>query len=136
MAPRGRAAAGGVAYFAIVFSCAFALGTVRVLLVTPRLGPLIAVLVEAPLVLAISWLACGWCVRRLGIGRVALERLAMGLVAFVVLMTAELGLAVTLFGQTAGAWAHAFQTAPGVIGLLAQMAFALVPLAQRIRPAE
>ena len=60
----------------------------------------------------------------------------MGLVAFVVLMTAELGLAVTLFGQTAGAWAHAFQTAPGVIGLLAQMAFALVPLAQRIRPAE
>jgi uncharacterized membrane protein len=50
-------------YFVVVFSIAFVLGTIRVLLVAPRLGETIAVMIEAPLILAVSWFASRRCVR-------------------------------------------------------------------------
>ena len=69
--------AAGTAYFAIAFTLGFALGSLRVLFVEPRLGPLGAVLVEMPIMLMASWVVCRWLIDRLSI-RTPAARLAMG----------------------------------------------------------
>ncbi|WP_309603794.1 hypothetical protein [Phenylobacterium sp.] len=132
--PIARATGAGAVYFAIVFAWAFALGVVRVLVVAPRVGEVAAVLVEAPLVLAASWLACRWTVRRLGVGPAVGERLIMGALAFLLLMIAEFALSLLAFGRPARAWLEGFATPAGAIGLAAQIAFGFVPLLQRAAP--
>ena len=117
----------GAAYFAVVFVFAFILGVIRVLVVAPRVGPLVAVLLETPIVLTFSWLACERIGRRLVLG----ARGLMGAVAFMLLMAMEFAMSIVLFGQSARAWFGAFATAPGAIGLLAQMAFGVMPIVRR-----
>jgi hypothetical protein len=123
-----RATQAGFIYFAMVFILGFALGAVRVSLVAPRVGETAGVLIETPLMLAASWLACGWSLRRLGLGRAIGPRVAMGAVAFSLLMAAELGVSVLLFGRSLSAQVANYQTTAGAIGLAAQVAFALIPL--------
>ena len=114
------------AYWAVVFTGAFALGVIRSLWLAPQIGALAAVACEVPLVLALSW----WAARRItarwripGGG----PALAMGLIAFTVLMLAELGLAGLLAGQSPQQWAASLFTAVGVLGLGGQLLFALIP---------
>ena len=54
----------GVTYFALVYAIGFLLGTVRVLLLMPLVGETAAVLLEAPLMLAVSWIGARWSSRR------------------------------------------------------------------------
>ena len=77
----------GALYAIVVFSIGFMLGTIRVLLLAPRLGETTAVIIEAPMMLAASWFVCRWCVDRLDGRRTVPVRSLMGLVAFLVLMT-------------------------------------------------
>ena len=65
-----RAAWAGLAYFGIVFATGFALGTLRVLAVTPRLGENAAVLLELPIILTLSWVACRWLISRFDVPRI------------------------------------------------------------------
>src|SRR5262249_47410707 len=74
----------------------FILGTIRVLLVAPRLGETTAVIVEAPIMLAAISFVCRWCVDKLDVTRTIPARSLMGLIAFLVLMSAEVGLGVVL----------------------------------------
>jgi len=121
-----RIAANALIYFAAVFAVGFLLGSVRTVWLAPRIGVLLAVLVELPFMLAASWL----CARRV-LSRRPLPRrgaaLAMGLMAFVLLMAVELALAVAGFGQTPGQWLAALGTAAGLAGLAGQAVFALLP---------
>src|SRR5262245_49583676 len=64
-----RATKAGGLYAIIVFLIGFILGTIRVLLVAPRLGETTAVIIEAPIMLAASWFVCRWCVDRLHVTR-------------------------------------------------------------------
>jgi hypothetical protein len=59
----------GIAYTLGVFVIAFVVGTIRVTLVAPRLGALIAVVLEAPIVLVVSWQVSLWCNRRFNMSR-------------------------------------------------------------------
>ena len=54
----------GAAYFAIVFAVGFVLGALRVTFLAPAVGPLPAVALELPVMLAASWWTCGWLMRR------------------------------------------------------------------------
>jgi hypothetical protein len=121
----------GAAYFLIVFLLGFGLGTIRVLLVAPRLGETTAVLLEIPLMLAASWVSCGWCLRRFEIATKTEARAVMGGVAFALLMAAELAVSVLLFGRSPNGFVGGYRTTPGAIGLAAQVAFGLMPL---VRP--
>ena len=47
------------AYVTPVFAVAFVLGALRVTLVAPVAGPLLAVALEVPVVLALSWIVAG-----------------------------------------------------------------------------
>lgn len=120
----------GAAYFALVFLVGFALGTLRVLVIAPRVGETLAVFLEAPLILAASWLASRACVGRLRVRARAPERLAMGAVAFALLMAAELALSGLVFGRSVTDYLAAWRTLAGATGLVAQMGFALIPFVQ------
>ena len=54
----------GALYAIIVFPIGFVLGTIRVLLLVPRLGGTTAVVLEVPFMLTASWFVCRWCVDR------------------------------------------------------------------------
>jgi hypothetical protein len=128
--PMSRAIAAGTVYFVAVFLVGFVLGILRVLVVAPRLGAVAAVLIEAPAILAASWVASRECVRRFGVGRSPGLRLAMGGSAFALLMAVEAALAVLAFGLSLADHLAAYLTVAGALGLAAQLGFAVIPLIQ------
>lgn len=115
-----------VAYWAVVFALGFVLGTVRVLWLAPQVGLMPATALELPVMLAASWLASGWLVRRFGIAG-AREALAAGLAAFALLMVAECALAVTMMDQTPAQWLAGLRQPHALLGLAGQIVFALMP---------
>jgi hypothetical protein len=121
----------GAAYFAVVFAAGFILGAVRVIAVAPALGETRAVLLESPVILSVSWVASMHVTRRYKLGLERAPRLLMGAIAFILLMSVEFGLSIIMFQRTAAAYFAAYRTAPGMIGLIAQLAFAIVPTIQR-----
>lgn len=121
--PIARAAA---AYWAVVFAFAFALGVIRTLWLAPQIGALAAVACEVPLTLALSWWAARRITARRGISGGG-PALAMGLIAFAILMLAELALAQLLSGQSPQEWAASLFTPAGALGLGGQLLFALMP---------
>lgn len=121
----------GFLYFMLVFALGFVLGVFRVMLVIPRLGETNAVLIELPVMLALSWMACAWLVRRFAVPPRTAERLAMGALAFALLMLGELAVSVFGFGRTVAAHLATYQTVGAQLGLAAQLVFALFPLVQR-----
>jgi hypothetical protein len=110
----------------VVFALGFVLGTIRVLWLAPLVGLLPATLIELPMMLGASWIASGWLVRRFAItdGGAAL---AIGGLAFTLLMAAELALGVGLMGLTVGQWLADFGKAHAAAGLAGQIMFALMP---------
>ena len=95
-----RAALAGAVSFLVVYVIGFALGTVRVLLVTPRQGATAAVLIELPFMLTASWFACRLIIRRMTVPPRLSARHAMGASAFVLLMLVETVVGMFAFGQT------------------------------------
>ena len=63
------------------------LGAIRVLLIVPRFGTRTAELMETPIMVLVSILAARWVVRRLAVPPALATRLAIGLVALLVLLT-------------------------------------------------
>lgn len=116
----------GVLYFAIAFGAGFVLGTLRVLLVAPAIGPVWATALELPLMLAISWVACGALARRSAV-RGAGAGLLMGAFAFALLMAAEAALSVFVFGRTWAEHIAAHTTPEGLLGLAGQAVFGVFP---------
>jgi predicted membrane-bound spermidine synthase len=90
----------GAAYFALVFGAGFLLGTVRTLWLVPRIGARSAELLEMPVMLAVAAFAARWVVRRFAVPPQALRRLAVGLVALILLVGAELTIVLRLRGLT------------------------------------
>ena len=90
----------GVLYFALVFGAGFLLGPMRILLLVPRVGERAAELMEAPVMLAVIYLAARWIVRRFALQPHPLKGLAVGLLALVLLLSAEFSLVLRLRGMT------------------------------------
>ena len=122
----------GSLYFAIVFAAAFAMGIVRTLVLAPRIGPFLAVAIEVPIILALSWVVAGRVLRRIPLTGTD-ARLAMGAIAFALLMVAELALTLALGGTPAG-FIAAMGTAAGALGLAGQVAFGMIPVFRSTRP--
>jgi hypothetical protein len=118
-----RAAA---AYWAAVFALGFVLGTIRVMWLIPLVGLTPATLIELPLILTGSWLAAGWVLRRFRI-ELPMEALAVGGLAFAILMAAECALAGVLSGQSPAQWLAGFRQPHALLGLAGQILFALMP---------
>lgn len=115
-----------IAFWAVVFALGFVLGTIRVLWVIPLVGLLPATLIELPIILAASWFAAGWLVRRFRLAS-AREALAAGGLAFAILMIAECALAGVLTGQSPAQWLAGLRQPHALLGLAGQIVFALMP---------
>lgn len=129
-----RATVAGAAYFAIVFAFAFATGIGRTLGLEAGLGlsRLQAVAVEAPAIIAVSFLVCEALLQRLDIGSGWPERVAMSVTAFALLFAAEVLTGLT-FGKSLAVQFRDLRAAAGLLGLAAQLVFAAMPLLLRRR---
>ena len=83
--------------------------------------------------LVISWVSCRAVTARVPIGDGVGARLAMGAIAFALLMAAEFLFGLYGFGRSLGEIVVAWGEAAGFVGLLGQVGFALIPLMQRQR---
>lgn len=120
----------GLVYFAIVFACGFGLGAIRTVWIAPVAGELAAVLIELPLILAISWVICGKVVCRFNLPAAFGSRLPMGVLALALLLAAEAGLSILGFGRTLSEHVASYYSASGAMGALGQLAFGAFPVVQ------
>jgi hypothetical protein len=127
-----RAIKAGLLYCAVVFLAGLALGAVRSFWVVPLSGELVAVILEAPVILAVAWSACGWVAKRLELSENLLDRLMMGAVALAALVLGEAAIAIAAGGQALDRFTlRGGGQSSLLIGLLAQLAFALFPVLRR-----
>ncbi|OYW56499.1 MAG: hypothetical protein B7Y80_06340 [Hyphomicrobium sp. 32-62-53] len=124
----------GLAYVAIAFAAGFALGVLRVTLIAPRLGETAAVLLELPIMLALSWLTCRWVIARWHVPASFVARATMGGLALALLLTAEAVLGTLGLGRTLAEHLASYQNLPERLGLAAQVLFGLFPLLQLRSP--
>ena len=115
-----------IVYWGIVFTLGFVLGTIRTLWLAPRVGLLPATALELPVMLAASWWAAAVLMRRFGINTTG-GALAMGVLAFALLLLAECALAVVLVGQRPVEWLDDLRQPHALLGLAGQVVFALMP---------
>jgi hypothetical protein len=122
---RSDVARAGALYAAAGFGTGFLLGVVREFWWAPRHDASIFLAIEAPIILGV----CFWLGRKLtahyGIGP-GRDRLAMGGLALLLLMLAELGL-LLFTGRAPRDWIASWGTPPGLFGLAGQILFALLP---------
>ncbi len=123
-----RVVAAALAYFCIAFAAGFLFAIPRTLLLEPHFGPLGAVAVEAPLMLAVCWLASGFALRRFAPGAPLGARAAIGALWLLYLLSAELAVGLWLRGLCLEEAIAAFVTAPGLLGLAAQAICATFPV--------
>lgn len=118
----------GFGYFAAVFAAGFLLGVARTLLIAPLTGDLAAVALELPVILTVSWVACGWALRRHDVARDTGDRLVMGLASLGLLLVAELAVSTLIAGRSLQEHAALYRTAPVLLGLCGQLVYAALPL--------
>lgn len=124
---RGPAIRAGLRYGAEAFALGFFLGTLRITVIAPATGTLMAVLIEIPVMLS----AMGWRARRIITARAAMAsigaRAAMGATGFTLLMTCEFVLGLAL-GSSPRHWLADLTSPPGAAGLAGQIVFGCLPL--------
>ncbi len=120
----------GVLYFLGVFTLGFILGVIRIFFLVPHTGPMVAVLIELPVILFFSWVFCRFLTRRFAVPAEPYERLIMGLIAFSCLMIGEALVAVFLQQGRMTDFFMTFDLPENRIGLGGQIAFALFPVLQ------
>lgn len=120
----------GLAYFGVVFAAGFVLGTLRILVLMPRFGDGLAVGLELPIMLALSWFVCRWLIVRFDVPAMLVARLVMGTIAFAALMMAELGVSTLALGRSVSTHFHHYRELSAILGLAGQIAFAMFPIMQ------
>jgi hypothetical protein len=114
-------------YVGLVFGAGFLLGTVRVLLVVPRLGVRSAELLEMPLMAAVVVLAARHVVRRFELPPRLAVRLPVGVFALALMVGVELLVAVALQGRTVAQVISERDPVSGPVYLALLLLFALMP---------
>lgn len=120
-------------YFAAVFVAAFAFGTVRTLLLEPRIGETLAVACEAPFLVLVIYLAARHVVPRANPPRTAIALVVVGLVGLLFQQIAEFAL-VLFAGETVASHIAYLGTPAGMIYLTILAVFVAMPfLLLRVR---
>lgn len=123
----------GLLYFTGIFALGFILGTIRTIFLVPRMGILAGVIIEVPIMLTASWFLCKKLINRFNITKESADLLLFGGSAFALLMAAEFIFSVFIFKQGVSLFFSNLLTLHGLIGLLAQIVFGIIPLIQKNR---
>jgi hypothetical protein len=127
-----KAAPAGAIYFALVFAAGAVLGPIRELIAAPRLGAFAAVALEAPLMLAVVFMAARSVVARLDRDCLR-DRLMVGATGFGLLLVAEVLGSMALRQMSLGDWLGHFARPEGAVSLALFLIFAAMPVAVRRR---
>jgi hypothetical protein len=117
----------GLAYFALVFGAGFVLGALRVTFLVPRLGERIAELCEMPLMFVVILVAAKFVIRHFALPPSMPARLGTGLLALILLLAAELVLAMVLQGRSLADYVASRDPVSGSVYLAMLVLFALMP---------
>lgn len=123
-----RLASASLAYFAVVFSAGFLLGTIRVFGLEPRLGKPIAVACEAPFMLAVIIWTARWLPPKMGLSADRGSLLAVGIVALALQQVADFFVGVAVRGLSPTQQIQHFATPDGAIYAVLLLLFAAMPL--------
>jgi hypothetical protein len=115
-------------YFLLVFGAGFLLGPLRVLLLEPRLGPVAAVLCEAPLLILAIYLAARWVPRVLGVPRDSATLVVIGVGALALQQVADFLVGFGLRGMTFADQMARVRTTEGMIYVALLIVFVAMPL--------
>jgi hypothetical protein len=118
----------GVTYFGLVFGTGFILGTIRVLFIVPRFGARLAELIESPIMLTVTIFAAKWIVRKFRVSVEARDRIAVGLLAIILLIALELTIVLWLRGLTLADYFRERDPVAGAVYYLLLVVFAVMPL--------
>jgi len=113
-------------YLAITFGAGFVLGTVRVLVLVPRLGERAAELAESPVMLAVTVFAARFVVSRFPATR-RRDHLRSGLAALCLLLVMELSVVLGLRGLSLQAYLETRDPVAGGVYVALLVLFALMP---------
>jgi hypothetical protein len=128
-----RSLRAGAAYFLLVFGAGFLLGPLRLFLLVPRVGERAAELLELPVMIVVIVFAARWVVRRFALPPGLAGRLAVGGLAFVLMLAAEFGLVLTLRGLTLADYFATRDPVSGTAYYASQLFFAALPALLRSR---
>jgi hypothetical protein len=123
-----KAIKAGVLYFAIVFGTGFLLGTIRTLLIVPHLGARTAELLEVPLMVAVSFVAARWIVRRMELPFLLSLRMAMGTIALALMLVAEFSFVLSLRRMSLRQYFATLDPISGTAYYVSLLLFALAPI--------
>ncbi len=126
-APRRRLLAAAALYFVIVFGAGLLMGPIRVLWLEPVLGPFFSVLCETPFLILAMWIAAGVAPRATRLQGGVGVRLALGLLALVFQLTADVAVGFGLRGLVLQAQLAYFATPAGWLYVISLALFALMP---------
>lgn len=118
----------GLIYALMTFAVGFLFGTVRVLFLAPRVGELLAVIAEFPLIIFASYLLARWTIRKTRIPPRPSPRIIMGIAAFATLMVCEIVTSIWLFGNSFAQHLAHYSQPHAWIGVAGQLLFAAIPV--------
>jgi hypothetical protein len=117
----------GLLHFALVFGAGFALGTLREFVLAPAMGRTAALVLEVPVLAAVTWFSALLILRRYALDPWR-ERLGAGLFAFALLQAGEIAVGVFGFGRSLAATIGALATPAGLATLAVQSIVIVFPL--------
>jgi hypothetical protein len=112
-------------YFVLVFGVGFLLGTLRVVLVVPKVGVRTAELIESPIMIAVTILAARWIVESRP--EPAVAEFAVGILALGFLVIAEITLGFWLRGLSIRGYLTDRDPVSGTVYFLLLGLFAIMP---------
>jgi len=120
----------GLAYTGIVFAFAFATGVLRTILLAQDIGltPVVAVLIELPLILIVAWIACRAVLRHMRVSARLDRRVMMGAMALAMTIALEFALATTMTGSSFRHFLASYGKPEVTLGLIGQITFGTFPL--------
>jgi hypothetical protein len=117
----------GAIYFLLMFAVGWILGPMRELCAVPRFGRVMALLIEAVIMLIAMIISARWVMRRFEVHRTLGSTILMGLVALGILAPAEIAGALWVRRLSLNEYLASFGTAPGVISAVMFLLFAAMP---------
>ncbi|MGE0661466.1 MAG: hypothetical protein AB7H66_05995 [Hyphomonadaceae bacterium] len=132
-APRRRLLGAATVYFLIVFGAGLLMGPLRVLWLEPVLGPFLAVLCEAPLLILAMWIAAGVAPRVAGLDAGLSAHFVLGVLALMFQLVADVAVGFGLRGMVLQDQLAYFGTPAGWVYVVSLVVFALMPAFRRWR---
>jgi len=121
---------GAIVYFALVFGIGLLLGSVRVPFIVPRIGERYAELAEMPLMFIAIFFASRHVLQKYGQKTGSVGLIGIGIIALLLLVGAELLLAVLLAGRGFGEYIASRDRVSGSVYLAVLLVFAAMPWLQ------